>query len=86
MIYKFGRGAHKALAGRNKALAGHPTWKIGSPYNGYIKYININPYYKVDEFIPTIGKEWEWIDPGTHEQQQQNTNKNDMNHEILVGL
>ena len=23
---------------------------------------NIYPYYKVDEFIPTIGKDWELID------------------------
>ena len=35
---------------------------IGNPYNGYI-----NPYYWVDEFIPTIGKQWELIDPSTYE-------------------
>ena len=34
---------------------------IGNPYNRYI-----NLYYKVDEFIPTIGKQWELIDPNTY--------------------
>ena len=33
---------------------------IGNPDNGYL-----NPYYKVDEFIPTIGKQRELIDPST---------------------
>ena len=28
---------------------------LGNPCNGYI-----NPYYKVDEFIPTIGKQWDF--------------------------
>ena len=34
---------------------GHSTSNDGNPNNGYL-----NPYWKVDEFIPTIGKQWEF--------------------------
>ena len=38
---------------------GHPTWKIGNPYNGYI-----NPYYWVDDHPLLYGNNWS-LDPST---------------------